>query len=80
VLGNGELLEYDTPDVLISDRNSHFASLVEQTGTAEAEHLRILTNSTGSYAKRNRAITVLDEERLSEEDETDPLVPSMKSL
>jgi ATP-binding cassette subfamily C (CFTR/MRP) protein 1 len=44
VLGNGELLEFDSPHVLLSQYESQFSSLVEQTGVAEAKHLRMLAN------------------------------------
>ena len=42
VLGNGKLLEFDAPDVLLSDSESEFSTLVKQTGVAEAEHIRAL--------------------------------------
>jgi ABC-type multidrug transport system fused ATPase/permease subunit len=48
VLGNGELLEFDTPHVLLSNPTSHFALLVEETGSAEAENLRILAHTKSS--------------------------------
>jgi hypothetical protein len=76
VLSNGKLVEFDTPEVLLSNDRSDFASLVEQTGTAEAEYLHTLANSTESYAKRRRDVYTLDEEPASEANETDPLVPS----
>ncbi|UJR34945.1 hypothetical protein I4U23_027723 [Adineta vaga] len=44
VLNNGELLEFDSPNALLSNPTSHFTSLVEQAGTTEAEHLRMLVN------------------------------------
>ncbi|CAF3009520.1 unnamed protein product [Rotaria sp. Silwood2] len=69
VLGNGELLEFDSPKVLLSNSTSYFASLVEQTGIAEAEHLRTLANM-----KSTRDNHDLDEESLSETKETDPLL------
>ena len=46
VIGNGEILEFDTPKVLLSDPNSHFVSLVEQAGSTEVEHLLTLLNTT----------------------------------
>lgn len=45
VLGHGELLEFDTPVVLLSNPTSHFTSLVEQSEPAEAKHLRALANT-----------------------------------
>ncbi|CAF4642637.1 unnamed protein product, partial [Rotaria socialis] len=44
VLSNGELVEFDTPETLLSDVQSHFAILVEQTGTNEADYLRTIAN------------------------------------
>ncbi|CAF4171689.1 unnamed protein product, partial [Rotaria sordida] len=46
VLGNGELLEFDSPKVLLSNSTSHFTLLVEQTGVAEAEYLRTSISTT----------------------------------
>jgi hypothetical protein len=80
VLSDGNLVEFDTPEVLLSNSHSYFALLVEQTGAAEAEYLRTLTNSTKSYKKRRREICISDEESPLETNETDPLVPSLKSL
>ena len=37
------MVEFDTPDVLLSNGASCFAALVEQTGAAEAEYLQLLT-------------------------------------
>jgi hypothetical protein len=42
VFSDGKLVEFDKPEVLLSNGDSHFASLVEQTGSAEAEHLHTL--------------------------------------
>ncbi|CAF1183386.1 unnamed protein product [Adineta steineri] len=46
VLSNGMLVEFDSPQVLLSNTNSQFTLLVEQTGIAEAEYLRTLANSS----------------------------------
>ncbi|CAF3968250.1 unnamed protein product [Rotaria sordida] len=70
VLGNGELLEFDLPKVLLSNSTSHFALLVEQTGIAEAEYLRTLANMK-STTKDNHD---LDQELLLDSKETDPLL------
>ncbi len=80
MFSDGKLVEFDKPEVLLSNRHSHFTSLVEQTGAAEAEYLRTLANSSESYTKRRQEIYISDEESASETDETDPLVPSLKSL
>lgn len=42
VLGDGKVLEFDRPDVLLSNVDSHFTSLVNQTGIGEADYLRNL--------------------------------------
>jgi hypothetical protein len=46
-------LEFDTPQALLSDVNSQLSSLVEQTGGAEAEHLRLLANVASTKIKSN---------------------------
>ncbi|CAF1123285.1 unnamed protein product [Rotaria sordida] len=69
VLGNGELLEFDSPKVLLSNSTSHFASLVEQTGVAEAEYLRTLANMKSTKDNHD-----LDQEPLPNGKETDPLL------
>jgi hypothetical protein len=51
VLGNGELLEFDSTDVLLSDSESQFSSLVNQAGAAEAEHLRMLARAASTKMK-----------------------------
>ncbi len=74
VLGNGELLEFDAPSVLLSNPNSHFTSLVEQTGAAEAEHLRTL-------AKKVKHPTFnSDDELLEKDNENDPLISSHEKI
>jgi len=42
VLSDGRLVEFDKPGVLLCNDHSYFASLVEQTGAAEAEYLHKL--------------------------------------
>jgi hypothetical protein len=64
VLGNGELLEFDRPSVLLSD--SYFVSLVEQTGRSEAKHLRLLANRMDLRIKQEPIV--------DNENETDPLL------
>ena len=77
MLGNGELLEFDSPGVLLSNRRSHFSSLVEQSGAAEAEHLRMLANSNKPYEKRRQEMNISNEELSPEANETDSLVSSL---
>ena len=67
VLGNGEVFEFDTPSVLLSNPNSYFVSMVEQTGPAEAEYLRNLANQLKSEI-------IPDDEWTSTANETDPLL------
>ena len=70
VLNNGELLEFDTPSTLLSDSNSYFVALVEQTGSAEAEYLRTLA----SQMQSKQETTVVDDEFISAANENDPLL------
>ncbi len=42
MLSDGKVVEFDVPEVLLSNDQSYFASLVEQAGVAEAKHLHIL--------------------------------------
>jgi hypothetical protein len=76
VLGNGELLEFDSPDALLSDSESQFASLVEQTGAAEAEHLRLLASAVSKKVKSTdqKLADNKDDELLSDNAENDPLI------
>ncbi|CAF1477796.1 unnamed protein product, partial [Rotaria sordida] len=70
VLGNGELLEFDSPKVLLSNSTSHFTLLVEQTGVAEAEYLRTLANLKSTRGNHHN----LDQDSLPDSKETDPLL------
>ena len=76
MLGNGELLEFDAPDVLLSDNTSQFSSLVEQTGAAEAAHLRELAKTTSTDIKTaNHELNENKEDDLEvETGENDPLL------
>ena len=40
VLGDGRVLEFGPPAVLLQNKDGHFTSMVESTGTAMAELLR----------------------------------------
>lgn len=42
VLHNGRLLEYDTPHTLLTNPHSALSALVDETGVANAQHLRQL--------------------------------------
>lgn len=71
MLGNGRLLEFDTPLALISDPKSHLSSFVKQLDSAEVEHLQRLANC----AVKHSQTSINDTENLSENNhETDPLL------
>jgi ABC-type proline/glycine betaine transport system ATPase subunit len=74
VFGNGELLEFDTPEMLLSNPNSHFVSLVEQTGPAEAEHLLTLANAAAANMKSKEPRTDTSEKLPPDSNEKDPLI------
>ena len=42
VLHHGKVVEFDRPDVLLSNSASHFSLLVKQTSPAESEYLHAL--------------------------------------
>jgi len=69
-------LEFDSPYVLLSNSESQFASLVEQTGAAEAEHLRLLASTASSKLKSNNQKLNDDkgDELPSDDTENDPLI------
>ena len=74
VLGNGEMLEFDRPTVLLSNSESYFVSLVEQTGPAEAEYLRVLANRTNTKMKEEKLSRTEHDASTISENETDPLL------
>ncbi|CAF4234850.1 unnamed protein product, partial [Rotaria sp. Silwood2] len=53
VLSNGKLVEFDSPEILLSNTQSHFTSLVQQTGTIEAEYLRTVASLASLKIKSN---------------------------
>ncbi|CAF4007599.1 unnamed protein product, partial [Adineta steineri] len=69
VLSNGEVVEFDTPSSLLANSNSYFTSLVEQTGSNEAEYLRTLANRTNTKTKFVIQKTIIDD---------DDIIPIMK--
>ena len=80
MLGGGRLLEFDTPEALLADRNSQLALLVDQTTPAEAEHLRTLAKNAKSKVIYNQE-TVVDNENPSEEiTETDSLLTPVHTV
>ncbi|CAF3403813.1 unnamed protein product [Rotaria sp. Silwood1] len=74
VLGNGELLEFDTPQALLSNSNSHFTSLIEQTGSTEAQFLRTLVNTQDTNMNFDEPNVDSDEELPLDPNENDPLL------
>ncbi|UJR14779.1 hypothetical protein I4U23_001767 [Adineta vaga] len=83
VLSDGRLVEFDSPEVLLSDNQSYFTALVKQAGPAEAEYLRTLANSRTSYDKQKQNNDILEDETSAEDIdvETDPLIiSSLKML
>lgn len=39
VMSSGQIVEFDHPYILLSDPNSHFSSMVKETGTKSSETL-----------------------------------------
>ncbi len=70
-------MEFDTPQALLLDRNSQFSSLVKQTGSGEAEHLRLKANGVKSNGQENEETVVYDEMSVEDGSETDPLLTSL---
>jgi hypothetical protein len=73
-------LEFDTPQALLSDENSQFSSLVEQTGSGEAEHLRSIATGIKSNEQENEETVIDNEMFLEDGNETDPLLISLHSV
>ncbi len=69
-------MEFDSPYVLLSNSESQFSSLVEQTGAAEGEHLRLLASTASSKLKSNNQKLNDDkgDELPSDGTENDPLI------
>ncbi len=69
-------MEFDTPQALLSDVNSQLSSLVEQTGGAEAEHLRLLANVASTKMKSNdqKLMDYQDDNLKSDSGENEPLI------
>jgi hypothetical protein len=77
VLGSGKVLEFDTPQALLFDANSQFTSLVKQSGSSEAEHLRRLANVSKTGAQQRQEIVAADEKFLEYVSETEPFLTSI---
>ena len=81
VLGNGSVLEFETPRTLLADATSQFSSLVNQTGVAEAEHLRMLINNAKSNSQQqDHEIVIHNEESLGDANETVPFLTSIPAM
>ena len=66
--------------MLLSDTTSHFASLVQQAGPAEAEYLRNLANASSTAVKTGQQ-RINPEDELPEDDkENDPLLSSHRKM
>ncbi|CAF0930502.1 unnamed protein product [Adineta steineri] len=74
VLSNGEVVEFDTPSSLLANSNSYFTSLVQQTGSNEAEYLRTLANRTNMNTKSVAQKTTTDDDIIPIMNESDPLL------
>ena len=80
MFGNGRLLEFDSPQALLANANSHLTLLVDQTSAAEAEHLRMLANNSRSSPVYSQEAIVENENPLEEINETDPLLTPVHTV
>ncbi|CAF0932791.1 unnamed protein product, partial [Adineta ricciae] len=77
VLGNGHVLEFDTPQALVSNERSHLNSLIEQTGSKEANYLRMLINEPKSNTPQRKDESAISNEKSPLNDsENEPLLAS----
>ncbi|CAF1451360.1 unnamed protein product [Adineta steineri] len=75
LLGNGKVLEFDSPASLLCDVNSQFSLLVSQSGVGEDEYLRMLANIPKSNVQQTQEDDTFNKELLEDNTETDPLLP-----
>ena len=80
MLDHGEMVEFDTIDVLLSNGKSHLIAMVAQTGAAEAGYLRSLAKAHQPYAIQRQTSGTLNEHQSMEVGEEDSLIPSFQSL
>ena len=80
MLDRGEMVEFDTGDVLLSNGKSHLSAMVAQTGAAEAGYLRSLAKVHQPYAIQSQGNGTLNEHQSMEPGEEDPLMPSFQPL
>ena len=69
VLNRGELAEYDKPAVLLEDNKGVFSSMVDATGTEQAEHLRKIARGEIGVVQSLQSLATesLNEDSVSEE-------------
>ncbi|CAF1498167.1 unnamed protein product, partial [Adineta steineri] len=77
VLGNGKVLEFDSPASLLCDVNSQFSSLVSQSGVGEGEYLRMLANIRKSTVQQIEDVNST-EKSLIDDSEDVALLTSIK--
>ena len=53
VMSFGEAIEFDHPHVLLQKNNGHFTKMVQQTGSAMAEHLKKIAEKVRNNKKTN---------------------------
>ncbi|KDP34963.1 hypothetical protein JCGZ_09251 [Jatropha curcas] len=64
LLDSGKVLEYDTPEELLSNENSAFSRMVQSTGAANAQYLRnLVLGGEGESRFRREENKQLDEQR-----------------
>ncbi len=61
----------------MSDANSQFSILVKQTGSGEAEHLRLKANGVKSNRQENEETVIDNEMPLDDDSETDSFIRSV---
>ncbi len=67
-------MEFDTPQPLLSDAKSQFSSLVKQTGSGEAAHLRLIASGVKSNGQENDETVIDNEMSLDDDSETDSFI------
>uniref|UniRef100_A0A1D1Z5A5 ABC-type xenobiotic transporter n=2 Tax=Anthurium amnicola TaxID=1678845 RepID=A0A1D1Z5A5_9ARAE len=63
VLGSGQVLEFDTPEDLLSNEENAFSKMVQSTGAANAEYLRSLVLGDGENRASREAAKRQDGQR-----------------
>jgi hypothetical protein len=75
-LGDGRVLEFESPDVLLSNDESELSLLVKQTGSAEAEHLRMMARLAADrvFTSTHTFSIAEDDQLVKDAEEQDPLI------